>query len=57
MDVSSNTKLSTAPGDIQKTSQTIQEKQIQQILDSATVQSKQVTAQKTGIGSKLNIST
>ena len=54
---SSNTQqLSTAPGGIQKTAQTLQERQILQILDSASVQSLQVTAQKIGMGTKLNIS-
>jgi hypothetical protein len=58
MDVSSSssTQLATAPGDIQKTAQTVQERQVQQILDSASVQNQQTTAQKTGMGTKLNIS-
>jgi len=58
MDVSSSsTKLSTAPADIQKTAQDVQEKQMQQILDSATKQTQQASAQKTGMGTLLNIST
>ena len=58
MDVSSSSNtqpLATAPGDIQKTAQIVQEKQNVKILDDVTEQSKQVTAQKTGVGNALNI--
>jgi len=58
MDVSSTSKtqtLSTAPGDIQKTAQTIQERQNIKILEDAAKLTKQVNAQKTGVGNFLNI--
>jgi hypothetical protein len=58
MDVSSTSKtqtLSTAPGDIQKTAQTIQERQNIKILEDAAKLTKQVNAQKTGVGNSINI--
>jgi hypothetical protein len=53
---SSNThSLATAPGEIQKTAQTVQERDNLKIIESATEQSQQVTAQKTGVGNSINI--
>ncbi len=57
MDVSSST--STEPGSVQvealKKSLEVTERDTLKVLQSATEQSKQVTAQKTGIGTHLNI--
>jgi hypothetical protein len=56
MDVSSSTESSgIGQADLIKKATDIQEKQIQKIIESATEQSKQVTAQKTGIGNNINI--
>jgi len=40
----------------QKKAQDVQEQQILKVLEGAVEQSKQVTAQKTGLGNSLNIS-
>lgn len=57
MDVSSST--ATGSGSVQvetmKKAIDVQEKQVLQILEGATEQSKQVTAQKTGVGNNINI--
>jgi hypothetical protein len=58
MNVSTNSKtqsLSTAPGDIQKTAQTIQERQNIKILEEAAKLTNQINAQKTGVGNTINI--
>lgn len=57
MDVSSST--ATGSGAVQvetmKKAIEVQEKQVLQILEGAAEQSKQVTAQKTGVGNNINI--
>ncbi|UCM99169.1 hypothetical protein LCX93_06390 [Sulfurimonas sp. SWIR-19] len=57
MEVSSSTQTSSGLGqtDIMKKAQDVQAQQIEKILQSAQEQSKQMTAQKTGVGSNLNI--
>ena len=61
MEVSSSTQATTettqsaGPLDVVKKAQDVQEQQLTKILESATEQSKQVTAQKTGIGNSINI--
>jgi len=56
MQVSSNTNNSqTLSSDPMKKALQVQERQVQQILESAQKQSEQMTAQKTGIGGNLNI--
>lgn len=61
MEVSSSTQAATettqsaGPLDVMKNAQDVQEQQLTKILESATEQSKQVTAQKTGIGNSINI--
>ena len=56
MDVSSSTQSSgTGQTDLIKQATDIQEKQVQKIIEESTEQSKQVTAQKTGIGNNINI--
>ncbi len=41
--------------DVQKKAQDVQAQQVLKVLESANEQSKQVTAQKTGMGNNLNI--
>ena len=57
MEVSSSTQPTEGAGqiDVMKKAQEIQEQQKTKILESATEQSKQVTAQKTGMGNSINI--
>ena len=56
MEVSSTHNNTSAIGvEVQKKAQDVQEQQVLKVLESATEQSKQVTAQKTGVGSNLNI--
>lgn len=56
MDVSStNSEPSSAPIEALKKSLDVAERGALKVLESATEQSKQVAAQKTGIGSNLNI--
>ena len=55
MDVSSSTNSSAVGIEVQKKAQDVQSQQIVKILESANEQSKQVTAQKTGLGNGLNI--
>lgn len=58
MDVSSTTGTTTAPisgVDVQKAAQDVQSQQVLKVLESVNEQSQQTTAQKTGMGSKLNI--
>ncbi len=52
----SNTSASSVGVEAQKKAQDVQERQVLKILDSANEQSQQVTAQKTGVGSNLNLS-
>ena len=53
---SSDSNFSTAPADIQKTAQDVQERQVKQILESATEQAQKDAAHKTGLGTQLNVS-
>ena len=57
MEVSSSTQTSSGLGqaDIIKKSIDVQEQQVLKILESASEQSKQMTAQKTGIGKNINL--
>ncbi|MEN4045153.1 MULTISPECIES: hypothetical protein [Sulfurimonas] len=57
MEVSSSTQTSSGLGqtDIMKKAQDVQAQQIEKIIQAAQEQSKQMTAQKTGVGSNLNI--
>lgn len=60
MEVSSGTGTSSALAsniqvDTMKKSMDVQEQQVLKVLDSANEQSKQAVAQKTGLGSNLNI--
>jgi len=58
MNVSSSTvatDTSTQSVDVQKKAQDVQAQQVLKVLESANTQSQQVTAQKTGVGSNLNI--
>jgi len=55
MDVSSSTSSSAIGVEVQKKAQDVQEQQVLKVLESATEQSKQVTAQKTGVGQHINI--
>lgn len=57
MDVSSTgtTASSSVQVEVQKKAQDVQSEQVLKILQSADEQSKQVTAQKTGVGSNINI--
>ena len=54
MDVSS-TGTSAVQVDVMKKAQDVQAQQVLKVLEGASEQSKQVTAQKTGMGSNLNI--
>ncbi|WP_457749085.1 hypothetical protein [Sulfurimonas sp.] len=58
MQISSSSQSSSAgvgQTDIQKKAQDVQAQQIEKILQSAQEQSKQMNAQKTGVGNNLNI--
>ncbi|QOY53583.1 hypothetical protein HUE87_06550 [Candidatus Sulfurimonas marisnigri] len=57
MDVSSSSGTGSASAQVEvlKKATEVQERQILKVLDSANEQSKQVTAQKTGIGGSINI--
>ncbi len=55
MDVSAATGSSTIQIDAMKKAQDVQAQQVLKVLESANEQSKQVTAQKTGVGSNINI--
>ena len=57
MEVQSSTDVASGLGqtDILKKSLDVQEQQVLKVLESASEQSKDVTAQKTGVGSNLNI--
>lgn len=55
MDVSSSSNSSAVGIEVQKKAQDVQEQQVLKILEGATEQSKQVTAQKTGLGNSINI--
>jgi len=59
MEVSSSTSAQSSSGlgqtDIIKTAQDVQTKQIEKIIESAQEQSKEITAQKTGVGGNINI--
>lgn len=55
MDVSSSTSGSSLGIEAQKKAQDVQSQQVLKVFESANEQSKQMTAQKTGIGSQLNI--
>ena len=54
MDVSS-TGSTSVQVDVMKKAQEVQAQQVLKVLESANEQSKQVTAQKTGVGSNINI--
>ena len=57
MDVSTSTSTGTVSTQIeaQKKATDVQEKQITKLLESASEQSQQTTAQKTGIGNNINL--
>ncbi|MFA6191946.1 MAG: putative motility protein [Sulfurimonas sp.] len=58
MDVSSSTAAnvnSSTQVEVLKKAMDVQEKTVLKVLESANEQSKQVTAQKTGVGSNLNL--
>lgn len=55
MDVSSSTGSASVQVDVMKKAQETQEQQVLKVLESAQEQSKDVTAQKTGVGGNLNI--
>jgi len=55
MEVSSSTGSSAIGIEVQKKAQDIQAQQVLKILESANEQSQQVTAQKTGLGTQLNV--
>jgi len=55
MDVSSSTGSASVQVDVMKKARDVQEKQMQQILESSQEQTKEATAQKTGVGGNLNI--
>jgi len=52
---SSGTGSATIQVDVMKKAQDVQEQQVLKVLESATEQSKQTTAQKTGIGNNINL--
>jgi len=54
MDVSSTGSVS-AQVEVMKKATEVQEQQILKVLESANEQSKQITAQKTGVGGNINI--
>jgi hydroxymethylglutaryl-CoA reductase len=55
MDVSSSTGSASVQVDVMKKAQETQEQQVLKVLESTQEQSKDVTAQKTGVGGNLNI--
>ena len=55
MEVSSSTGSTSIQVDVIKKAQNVQEKQMEQILQSSREQAKDMTAQKTGVGGNLNI--
>jgi len=55
MDVSSSTASAGVQVEVMKKAQDVQEQQVVKILEAATEQSKEVTAQKTGMGNNINI--
>ena len=55
MEVSASTNGSAIGLEVQKKAQDVQERQVLKVLESANKQSQQVSAQKTGIGSNLNL--
>jgi len=57
MDVSSSsgTGSASAQVEVMKKATEVQERQVLKVLESASEQSKEMTAQKTGMGSNLNI--
>ena len=52
---SSNTGSVSAPIEAQKKAVDVQQRQISKVLESASAQSQQVTAQKTGVGNNINL--
>jgi len=56
MDVSSSTTSAAIGVEVQKKAQDVQAQQVLKVLESANEESKQTTAQKTGIGGNINIS-
>ena len=56
MEVSSHGTSQAIAVEVQKKAQDVQEQQVLKVLESATEQSQQVTAQKTGLGTHLNLS-
>ena len=56
MEISSSTSGSSVAVEAQKKAQDVQERQVLKILDSANEQSQQAAAQKTGVGTNLNLS-
>ena len=57
MDVSSSSGTNSGSVQVEalKKATEVQERQVLKVLEAATEQSKQVTAQKTGVGSNINI--
>jgi len=55
MDVSSSTTTSGVQVEVMKKAQEVQEQQVLKVLETASEQSKEMTAQKTGMGKNLNI--
>ena len=55
MDVTASTNTSAVGIEVQKKAQDVQSQQVLKVLESATEQSQQVTAQKTGIGNHIDI--
>ena len=55
MDVSSTTSTGVGQVDVLKKAIDVKEEQVLKVLEGASQQSQQVTAQKTGLGSTLNI--
>ena len=55
MEVSASTNNSAIGVEVQKKAQDVQERQVLKVLESANEQSKQVTAQKTGVGGNINL--
>lgn len=55
MDVSSTSSTGVSQVDVLKKAIDVKDQQVLKVLEGATQQSQQVTAQKTGLGSTLNI--
>jgi len=55
MEVSSNGTSQAIAVEVQKKAQDVQSQQLMKVLESTNEQSKQMTAQKTGLGNSLNI--